>query len=137
MTMEFDPRRDMEALANASRPGLTDADRALLEKERAHQDEARRELRARAEIIRNNVLREKEDWVYAALKLVAPLWAVRWTMEKKRGWILRIFSVTMEHWVFDTYTEIFIVRKGGKTAAVKLFRWNGTHTEGKFGKWAA
>jgi hypothetical protein len=137
MSSQFDPKRDMEALAAVSKPVVTHADQEMIKQAQAEHEEARRELRARVDMLKKKLQDDKEEWIASALQLVAPLWAVRWALNKNRGWILRIFSVTLDHWVFDSYTELFEVRKGGKLVAVKLFRWNGTHLEGRAHKWAA
>lgn len=133
MPNDFDPNKDMPAILKAlkdKRPATTHDDAELSEHIRK-EHEAHIELKRRLQEFRIAQTKEKEEWVFRNLQLVAPLWAVKWALFRKRGWILRLFRVTLDPIGFSRHMEMFEIRKGGKLVAIKLFRWDsGDHLEG-------
>ncbi len=126
-----DDKEMQTALNHTAPPKFSDLEKAIIEHETRERNEAKVELKARLAEFRIAQSKEKEDWVFAALQEAAPMWAVRWAMEKGRGWILRCYNVTLDHIGLSRHLEVFEVRKKGKLIAFKLFRWDtGEHIEG-------
>jgi hypothetical protein len=123
--------KDKTALLHVSRPTIPKDAAILVETHKAEMAAAHEELRRRLKEFRLAQEKEKEEWVFLNLQKACPLWAVRSAMLKRRGWVLRLFGVTVDHVGFSRYVEMFEIRKRGRLVAIKLFRWDsGDHMEG-------
>lgn len=109
-----------------------DQEREMLAKHHKEMDDARAELRARIQSIKRAQEKQKADWVSTAMHNVMPQWAARQVLDKKRGWLCRLFGVSLDHWhLANGDVEQFMLFKRGKVKALKIFRWDdGQHIEG-------
>lgn len=133
----FDPTKDEDAFTQALGQMKTKRQAevsAHQENEKVLLEEARAEIKRRVKSFNDWKMREKQDWVDRAMQKAVPMWVMKQVFWKNRGWILRIYGVTLDRVVFDNSPfEFYEIRKRGKLVAAILFKFDdGKHIEGKF-----
>lgn len=106
--------------------------RAEVEKAQKEMSEARQELMNRLADIKRAQQKERDEYLELALFNVMPAWAVRRVLDRKQGWLCRLYGVRIDHLHYDKRAEQFIVFKRNKLVMTKIFKWDdGQHMEGK------